>query len=187
MSKKTTGIIVEKKCDYVIGVKQNQPTLYRQIQSVFKKEDSIVSSMAETIRNKGRAESRQVRVSEAVCQMDKAWQALCQVIELERYTKNKGKTITATSYYISNKRTNAWEYLEGIRNHWGIEMGLHYVKDVTLKEDSSKITTANAPSNISMLKSIAINIIRSAGYKNITVGLRSFCNDIAKMLANLII
>ena len=112
--------------------------------------------MIEMQKNKGRAEIRKIRVSNAIDKMHKSWEGLCQVVEVNRMTNAKGKTSMETSYYISSKKTNAWEYLEGIRNHWSIEMGLHYVKDVTLKEDTSKIISANAPGTISFLKSISI-------------------------------
>jgi predicted transposase YbfD/YdcC len=171
----------------VIGVKKNQPKLYHQIETIFENNEFVTSSMTEIVRNKGRTELRHVRVSETIDKIDKAWKDLCQIIAVERFTKYKNKTTIEMSYYVSNKKTNAWEYLIGIRSHWGIEMGLHYVKDVTLKEDDSKIVTDNAPSNISLLKSASINIIRKAGYKYITTGLRLFCNDIAKILNSMLI
>lgn len=143
--------------------------------------------MIEMQKNKNRTEIRQVLVSDTVDKMDKAWEGLSQIIKVNRTTNTKGKTTSETSYYISNKKTNAWEYLEGIRNHWAIEMGLHYVKDVTLKEDVSKITTANAPGNISILKNISLDIMRALGFKNITNGLRMLCNDIARILNAMLI
>lgn len=178
---------MEKKCDYIIGVKKNQPTLYRQTQAVFEDNELITSRMIEIQKNKNRTEIRQVRVSDTIDKMDKSWNGLCQVVEIERIKLTKGKSTTETSYFISSKKTNAWEYLEGIRNHWAIEMGLHFVKDVTLKEDASKIRTANAPGNISFLKSISINLIQGLGFKNITSGLRLLCNDVSKMLTAMMI
>jgi predicted transposase YbfD/YdcC len=187
LPKKTTAIITEKKCDYIIGVKKNQPTLYRQIQEAFENNELIDSCMIEMQKNKGRAEIRKIRVSNAIDKMHKSWEGLCQVVEVNRMINAKGKTSMETSYYISSKKTNAWEYLEGIRNHWSIEMGLHYVKDVTLKEDTSKIISANAPGTISFLKSISINLIRGLGFKNIPSGLRLLCNDIHRMLNAMLI
>ena len=49
-----------------------------------------------------------------------------------------------TSFYLSTKQLFAKEYSTGIRGHWSIENSLHYVKDVTFKEDLSKTKNRNA-------------------------------------------
>lgn len=77
-------------------------------------------------------------------------------------------------------------YEEGVRSHWSIENSLHWVKDVTLKEDASKIRIGNAPQNISTIKNIGINIFRENNYTNMAQAMRLVANDI-KALYNLII
>ena len=65
--------------------------------------------------------------------------------------------------------------------HWGIENSLHYVKDVTFKEDHSKIITGNAPENHSIVRNIAINIFRENEFESIISGIRLCCNKIFKL------
>ncbi len=55
-----------------------------------------------------------------------------------------------------------------IRGHWCIENSLHCDKDVVFKEDDSKIRMGNAPANLSILRAIALNILRRNGHSSIT-------------------
>lgn len=69
--------------------------------------------------------------------------------------------------------------LEGIRNHWGIE-SYHYIKDITFREDASKIMTKEGPCNMSILRTIAINIYQKFdGY--ITDSIVRFANNTNKL------
>jgi predicted transposase YbfD/YdcC len=72
-------------------------------------------------------------------------------------------------------------FSDGIRGHWRIENSLHYVKDVTMKEDTSRTRTKNAPQNISLMKNLALNLLRQAGYTNIAQAIRLVANDIPKI------
>ena len=69
-----------------------------------------------------------------------------------------------------------------IRSHWRIENTLHYSKDVTFKEDYSKIITKNAPQNISLVRNIVMNLFRSNGYTNMAQAIRLVANDIPRIL-----
>jgi predicted transposase YbfD/YdcC len=81
-------------------------------------------------------------------------------------------------YLISSREGSATFYLEGIRLHWAIENSLHYVKDVTMNEDASRIRTGSAPQNMSTVKSIALNTLRHHGFKNIASAARKIAHNI---------
>lgn len=136
--------------------------------------------------NKGRTELRHIIVSNAIEQIDKDWNGLQQVIGIHRIVKEKRKTSEEMAYFIGSQNQNAFLYEEGIRSHWQIENSLHYVKDVTFKEDASKIRTGNAPRNISVITDIGINILRSNNYRNMAQAVRLVANDIStlKLLIN---
>ena len=51
---------------------------------------------------------------------------------------------------------------EGIRAHWGVENSLHYVLDVTFRQDKSRMRTGNAAENLGVLRHLAMNILRDA-------------------------
>ena len=86
-----------------------------------------------------------------------------------------------TAYYISSLFADAHGMNEGIRRHWGIENKLHYVKNVTFKEDASKITAGFAAENNSLIRNIAINIFRKNGYKRIKQATRLLSSDVRKL------
>lgn len=72
---------------------------------------------------------------------------------------------------------------KGIRGHWGIENRLHWVKDVIFDEDHSTIRMGNAPANLSVMRTIALNILRRSSYASITTAQRFLSNEIDKLLA----
>jgi len=128
--------------------------------------------------NKGRTELRTITASNEVEGIGKEWIGVKQIISVQRIVKRKGKKTEETAYFISSKNSNAFAYREGIRLHWEIENSLHYVKDVTLKEDASKIVTGNAPQNLSTIKNISMNIMRKNEHTNMAQAMRLVANNI---------
>ena len=82
-----------------------------------------------------------------------------------------GKTSIETRYFISSLAGRAAKLVSAAREHWGIENSLHYVLDVTLNEDESRIRKDNAPENLATLRKIVINLIKST--KNSKTSVRS--------------
>jgi Transposase DDE domain len=72
-----------------------------------------------------------------------------------------------------------------VRGHWGIEAGLHWVRDVTLGEDSSQVRTGHGPTNLAALRTLAINALRLIGHTNIAAGLRQHARTPLLPLATL--
>lgn len=162
----------------MIGVKKNQPALYNKIETIMADKNKRSSWYAEIQINKGRTELRSITVSDKLEGISNQWIGLNQLISIHRIVNTKGNKTEETAYFISSKQSNAFVYNEGIRLHWAIENSLHYVKDVTLKEDASKIRTGNAPQNISTIKNISINILRKNQYNNMAQAMRLVANDI---------
>jgi len=181
LSKKTTKVIITSGNNYLIGVKANQPKLYEQIQANTSETEKIQSSYSELELNKGRLERREVFVSNNLTGIAKDWKGIKQIIKVKRWTKRKQKESFETAYFISSKEYPATIYSYGIRGHWGIENGLHWVKDVTFKEDASKIRTCQAPQNISIFRNLAINLFRGNGYHNMAEAIRLNCNHITQL------
>ncbi len=171
-------MIIDSNNDYLIGVKKNQPTLYHQIETIIADKTNQNSSYTTLEISKGRTELRHTMVSNNTDIISKDWKGLQQIIGVHRIVKEKTKTREETAYFISSKNENAFLYEEGIRSHWEIENSLHWVKDVTLKEDASKIKMGNAPQNISTIKNISMNILRTNEYDNMAQAMRLVANDI---------
>ena len=66
---------------------------------------------------------------------------------------------------VCAKIISIWQYFsyKNIRNHWGIENRLHWVKDVCMNEDKSQTISGMAAENISILQNIVINLFRTNG------------------------
>jgi predicted transposase YbfD/YdcC len=80
------------------------------------------------------------------------------MVESERYIK--GVTTVEHRYYIVSIEQNAETFAHAVRSHWGIENKLHWVLDVTFKEDASRVRKDNGAENLSVIRHMAINIMR---------------------------
>jgi len=179
LSKKTVEVIVESKNHYVIGVKKNQLKLYEHIEGLTRQKP--VGWFSEMELNKGRFERREVKVFNLSEDISEVWNGAKQAVWVERNVKKKGKASVENAYFISSFEGFAELYCYGIRSHWSIENSLHWVKDVTLKEDASKIRSGNAPANISTIRNWALNIFRKNKMEEIAKNIRLVSNDIEKL------
>ena len=115
--------------------------------------------------------------------MKKHWYRVNTVIYVKRERIVKWKKSIEKAYFISDLPVEKWADFFGryIRNHWIIENSLHYVKDVTRNEDKSRIRTGYQAQNISILKNVALNILREQWYENIAQAIRLIAHDIGLM------
>ena len=113
------------------------------------------------------------------------WPGLAQVCRLERTTQCKGRTTVEIQYAVSSlsrERADAASLLRHWQGHWGIENGLHWVRDVTFGEDKCQVATGHGPQNLAAFRNAAISLLRLAGRKEIAVALRDFCYRPRKLL-----
>ena len=73
----------------------------------------------------------------------------------------KRKVSSEWRYYLSSHKCTDKRLPDYIRNHWGIENKLHWVLDVHLKEDDDQKAERNSTRSFSLLKRIALNIVRT--------------------------
>ncbi len=182
--KKTIKAILKKDSFYVLEVKNNQKKLLKKIKFITKyllvESSDITKNM-----NRGRLEMREVTTYiESLDLKHYGWDHLKLIIKVKRTVHHKsGKISKEKAYFITNLDEEASFFNRGIRNHWKIENSLHYVKDVTFNEDRLKIRTENAPQNISLLRSLVINVFRTNGFKNIKQATRLLVGRIGTMVA----
>ncbi len=101
----------------------------------------------------------------------KEWKGLSRLIHVHRKRTEKKKTTHADAFYISSlAMSEAKEFDQGVRAHWGIENRLHWVKDVIFNEDNNRIRRGSGPMVASVLSTMAINILRKHGFDSITEG-----------------
>jgi predicted transposase YbfD/YdcC len=167
-------VIVDAGGDYVLSVKDNQPTLHAEIQTAF-------ATTAPTVRHRGavttinedhgRKEERTVRVLPAARYLSEstlaAWSGLLSLVLVLRVVtcQATGVVSTEVAYYISSLRPNARRIGGAIRGHWSIENGLHWVLDVVFREDARRLYDRTAAENVGFLNRLALSVLRGDSSK----------------------
>lgn len=109
----------------------------------------------------GRVEKRTVR-STSILTLHQKWPGLAQGIEITRERTVDGKTTVEVEYAMTSlkpEEANAKRLSELIREHWGIENRLHYVRDVTLGEDGCRVRKGSAPQVLAAVRNAVIYLL----------------------------
>ena len=95
----------------------------------------------------------------------KDWPGLAMVLAVEtiRGVNGTGKVTAEIRHYLSSAKLPPEMLAAAIRNHWRIESGLHWVLDVTFREDASRVRERNAARNLALLRKVALNLARADG------------------------
>jgi predicted transposase YbfD/YdcC len=136
----TAQVIAGRDADYVMTVKGNMPTLYRQLKKL---PWSRIPSASSVSADHGRRARRTIKAALAPAWIEFAGAA--QVAQVRRTVTKKGKKTVEVVYLItSDSRADPATLAAWIRGHWEIENKLHWVRDVTYQEDKSLVRTGNA-------------------------------------------
>jgi predicted transposase YbfD/YdcC len=173
--KEIARAIVDQDGDYVLAVKDNQPTLHAEIQTAFARAATQPTPAQRTYHTEetghGRHECRTVRVLPAARNMSapqrQAWLGLLTLVMVVRVVtcQATGAVTTEVAYYISSLRPNARRIGRAIRGHWGIENGLHWVLDVVFREDARRLYARTAAENVAFLNRLAVSLLRGDASK----------------------
>ncbi|MGH9044432.1 MAG: ISAs1 family transposase [Acidimicrobiales bacterium] len=170
-----TFLVEEKNAGFLLFVKENQPKLFDAIDRLPEKDWS--EPYTETSKGHGRIETRTIQVAPAPADLPD-FPYVSQIVRIFREVDD-AKTNTArsteTSYAItscSEKRAGRPALASAARGHWGIE-ALHWVRDVTMREDASKVRSGSAPRALATMRNLVIGVLRLAGATNIAKCLRS--------------
>ena len=82
-------------------------------------------------------------------------------VETIRGVSGRGKVTAEIRHYLSSARLPPERLAAAIRDHWRVENGLHWVLDVTFREDASRVRERNAARNLALLRRIALNLARA--------------------------
>lgn len=164
--------IVEQGGDYVLGLKGNQGHLHEEVKYFFAEAQrqafhDVPHDYHESLeKDHGRLEIRRCwkvgEVAVAWLERQDQWPGLASIAALEAERRSGGKVTKETRYFISSLRGGAQQLAEAAREHWKIENSLHWVLDVTLSEDQSRVRKEHAPENLALLRRLALNLIRQA-------------------------
>ena len=165
--------IREKKADYVLALKGNHSTLHDDIRLFLSAETQKVNSTQikdrceDFDKGHGRIEHRLCYVSDQIDWLTqrKQWQDLKTIAMVESRITIGEKTSIEQRYFISSLPPNAKQLAEAIRSHWAVENSLHWILDVTLREDDSRVRKDNAPENMAMVRHIILNMLQNTKKK----------------------
>jgi predicted transposase YbfD/YdcC len=157
--------------DYLLAVKENQPTLYQDIRDYFEylderscRDTAADRWVGELEQDHGRIERRSAATVSRLDWLESRnqWKDLATLIRCrsERTTGGGAKTVT-DRYYISNLTASAETFATLVRGHWSIENQLHWSLDVLFREDASQVRKDRAPENLNILRKIALGRLRA--------------------------
>jgi len=161
--KKITQTIIHAAADYVIQVKDNQKGLHEDIALFFQEPANGPFETFDTVDGEhGRIETRRYFTSNEIGWLPgkDEWSGLNTVCMAVREREVNGKTSTETSYFISSLDNQAPTLAKAIREHWGIENGLHWCLDIAFREDHCRVRKDHGPENLAILRHLATNMLK---------------------------
>ena len=163
--------IMEAHADYVLSVKENQGHLFEDISTLFAVDQAQNFKYAsfeykKTIsKGHGRIDIRECWSTSNPAYLSlirglENWIGLHSVSMIINTRIIGDKETKQVRYYISSLPSNAEKILRAVRKHWSIENKLHWVLDVALNEDHSRVRKDQAPENLAVLRHIALNLLK---------------------------
>jgi predicted transposase YbfD/YdcC len=168
--KEIAGAVVAARGDYVLALKDNQPTLRQAVvdhlMSRWEEDfagDEVGRRQTEETGH-GRRESRtyiQLEAPESLPGL-KSWRGLKSIGVAISETLRDGKTVDEVRYYISSLpvEPDAKAFAHAIRSHWGVENGCHWTLDVTFREDESRIRERHLRENMAWLNRFSLSLLK---------------------------
>ena len=166
--------IIAKKADYVLALKGNQGSLREDVE-VFANEqksngfaDCEITTHQTVDADHGRVETGKYTVIHDVAwlQARHNWPGLKGVIVVDSQREFADKTERETRFYITSVVLAASILGPMTRDHWAVENSLHWVMDMTFRDDERRIRTENAPANFTTLNHMALNLFRKSSGKD---------------------
>jgi predicted transposase YbfD/YdcC len=185
--KSIARMILDAEADYLLQVKDNQPTLLAKLQTAFAEAQlehfaGTISDTAQSVDgDHGRIETRKVWVMwnpELLGPIAQDWPGLRSVVLVERTREVNGKISKEQHYYISSldARRSAGQFLHYTRRHWSVENNLHWHLDVSFHEDQRRIRAGHGAENFSRLCRIALNLLKRETSRKVGIAIkRNIC------------
>jgi predicted transposase YbfD/YdcC len=171
--------VIDKKADYILALKGNQGTLREDVELFAAEQkaagfkDTKITKHETVDADHGRIETRTYTVIHDVAWLQEhKWPGLQGVVMVESQREIPGPSMGAntiereTRFYITSLVWAAAQIGSAIRSHWMIENGLHWVLDMTFRDDECRVRTDHAPANFTTIKHMALNLIRRAPGKD---------------------
>lgn len=161
---KIARTILEKGAHYVLCVKGNQPSLFKDMGVSFAMKPPL-AKWEELDADHGRVETRICSVIEdlGTISAPQRWAGLRTLVRIDsqRYIKATGETQAMTTrYFITSLPPDPQQIARAVRSHWSIENNLHWQLDVSFGEDASRKRNENAAINFSALTKMTLAMLK---------------------------
>ena len=179
--------IVEAGGDYVWAVKDNQSTLRQDIELLFQPEKTVkgFSQGTQDFRTDGTQEKKHGRIERRTLTASAElkgyldWPGAEQVFKLERdFKRTRDGHVTHEVVYgitsLTAEEAGPKQLLQISRSHWGIENGLHYRRDETLREDWCHLKRGQAPRAMAVINNLIVGLVLRLGRTNLAEARRYF-------------
>lgn len=167
--KEIAKIIKDKEADYVLALKGNQGELNEMVEDLFSEglknsfKNLKIAKHTEVDKGHGRIEERTCIAIDVPKYLEgyiQEWAGLKSFVCIDSKRESNGHVETEKRFYISSLNADAAKLNNAIRSHWAVENNLHWVLDVTFKDDDSRIRRGMASENMVVMKHLAINLLK---------------------------
>lgn len=161
--KETAEIIVNQGSDYLLSVKDNQPSLKKDIEDYI--QDKVLQNEMDcekkTEKNHGRVETRTAYVTSDIDWLEQKteWKQLVCIGAIHTEFRSKKGESSEWHYYISSRELTAKELLHHARMEWAVE-SMHWLLDVHFEEDWCRVEDRTVQQNLNVFRKSAINLIK---------------------------
>ena len=165
---KITQQILDQGADYVLSLKDNQGTLSQDVQYIFELGEQkqfkkmLNRRMVEKVHDHGRRETRRYTLISARDPLlfQVRWPGLVSIGLLEVTRTTNHQVERTRRYFLTSLCHEEIDvFKQAVRQHWSIEINLHWSLDVSFREDHNRTRTGHAPRNLATLRRLALQML----------------------------
>lgn len=179
--------IAGAEADYVFGLKGNQTSLHDDVKLYFENEDVTEKTVTHD-KGHGRVETREYALETEIGWLPQKldWVGLNAIGMVKSSVWEKDSLRKEVRYFITSLN-DVKVFAKAVRAHWGVENSLHYCLDVTFHEDACRTRKDNSAENFSVIRKIALNILKTFPAKMSLARKRRKCQYDADFMADVLL